>query len=172
MISKYTPEQIAHIKSYWYLCRYSFYILVIAFVVVGLIVLVEGYCPELKKKIEKMEHSTLKCIMIGCLTRVVVTIGSFIAMVSFAIMGMFTEPKQISLLDIRDKVTVVDNKLTIDPLDEEYVYTDSQLSTKEPHVFKVEIDDFFTDKPVQVTDKDGNSFNIPRDEFEKLKEGK
>ena len=59
MISKYTPEQIAHIKSYWYLCRYSFYILIIAFVVVGLIVLVEGYCPELKKKIEKMEHSQM-----------------------------------------------------------------------------------------------------------------
>lgn len=87
-------------------------------------------------------------------------------------MAMFTEPKQISLLDIRDKVTVVDNKLTIDPLDEGYVYTDSQLSTKEPHVFKVEIDDFFTDKPVQVTDKDGNSFDIPRNEFEKLKEVK
>lgn len=168
MISKYTPEQIAHIKSYWYLCRYSFYILIIAFVVVGLIVVVEDYYPELKKK---MEHFTLKCIMIGCLTSAVVTIGSFIVMVSLAIMAIFTEPKQISLLDIRDKVTVVDNKLTIDPLDEEYVYTDSQLSTNEPHVFKVEIDDFFTDKPVQVTDKDGNSFNIPRDEFEKLKEG-
>ena len=82
--------------------------------------------------------------------------------------------EQISLVELKDKIKINDDKMEIEPLSEEYQYSsrDNSLQRTETNTFKIVKVDFYTERPIKLISRNGVTFDMTRDEFEKLKEGK
>ena len=79
-----------------------------------------------------------------------------------------TYNKSVKLTEIKDHITVHDNKLTIKSLPEPYNYNNNKLNSSEPHDFKITKDDFYNDANPKLVDRDGNQYEITAEELNQL----
>lgn len=99
------------------------------------------------------------------------------------------QPQPVSLLEIRDKLVIEKDKLTIQPLGDDYTYGDrlvpksdslfkqtvdenGKLKRDQTNTFKIVVDDFFPEKTPQLVDKDGNTYEISKLDLDKLRNAK
>lgn len=73
-----------------------------------------------------------------------------------------------TLVDIKNQVHINDNKLTIDPLPENYMYNANLLTNDEPHDFQIVKNDFYKDAEIKLIDKNQREYKIPSKDFDDL----
>lgn len=73
-----------------------------------------------------------------------------------------------TLVDIKNQVHINDNKLTIDPLPENYMYNANLLTRDEPHDFQIIKNDFYHDAEIKLIDKNQREYKIPSKDFDEL----
>ena len=76
-------------------------------------------------------------------------------------------PEDISITEIKEHIKIDNNRLTINPLPENYQYKDDVLDRTKPHDFK--IDDFYKETNVKLIDSNNNTYEITHDQLEELK---
>lgn len=77
------------------------------------------------------------------------------------------EPKQISIIDIKDNITIDNNKVIIKPLEQNYKYKDDKFDKTKEQTFKIEYDEFY-DKYF-LTDQYFTRHEISKEEYDMLK---
>ena len=78
---------------------------------------------------------------------------------------MIQEP--IPITENKDHIKIENNRLTIDPLPENYQYQNKTLDKIKPHDFK--IDDVYRESNVKLIDSNNNIYEITHEQLEKLK---
>ena len=78
---------------------------------------------------------------------------------------MFQEPVQIT--EIKEQIKIEGNRLTIDPLPENYQYQNKTLDKIKPHDFK--IDDVYRESNVKLIDSNNNTYEITHKQLKELK---
>ena len=84
--------------------------------------------------------------------------------------------KDVSLTEIKDKITIDNNKLTIDKLPDNFYYKDSSISKNEKQVFEIK-SFLFTDKVLNLVyldedDEPESEYKISAKELKEIKENK
>lgn len=77
-----------------------------------------------------------------------------------------------SIVEIKDKIEIKDNKLTIKELPEGFEYVKSYLNKNEPHDFKVVKDDFYQDSEIKLIDVGNREYKLSAKEFKELQSQK
>ena len=77
------------------------------------------------------------------------------------------EPKQISIIDIKDNITIDNNKVIIKPLEQNYKYKDDKFDKTKEQTFKIEYDEFYN--KYFLTDQYFTRHEISKEEYEMLK---
>ena len=77
------------------------------------------------------------------------------------------EPKQISIIDIKDNITIDNNKVIIKPLERNYKYKDDKFDKTKEQTFKIEYDEFYN--KYFLTDQYFTRHEISKEEYEMLK---
>ena len=90
--------------------------------------------------------------------------------ICYRVEAKHVRPQNVSLLEIKDKIKIEQDKMTIEPLDEDYSYIANNASANKPQVFRIEVDPFYTNKNAKLIDNDGQQFDITRDKLTRLKE--
>ena len=78
--------------------------------------------------------------------------------------------QKIPLTDVQDLIHVENNNITIDPIinkNNHYRYKNNKYNNAEQQKFKIEHDEFFN--TYKLTDKDDNTIEISKEEYEMLK---
>lgn len=78
---------------------------------------------------------------------------------------MIQEP--IPITENKDHIKIENNRLTIDPLPENYQYQNKTLDKIKPHDFK--IDDVYRESNVKLIDSNNNIYEITHEQLEELK---
>lgn len=78
------------------------------------------------------------------------------------------QPKEVSILDIKDQYSINADKIVMKPLKEHYKYTDDKLDKNKEQIFKIEYDEFYG--KYFLTDSNLNRHEISKEEYIKLKE--
>lgn len=73
-----------------------------------------------------------------------------------------------SIVEVKDKIEIKDNKLTIKELPEGYEYAKSYLNKNEPHDFKIVKDKFYQDSEVKLIDLENREYKISAKDFKEL----
>ena len=73
-----------------------------------------------------------------------------------------------TLVDIKNQVHINGNKLTIDPLPENYKYNANLLTRDEPHDFQIVKNDFYQDVKIKLIDKDQREYELSSKDFNEL----
>lgn len=81
---------------------------------------------------------------------------------------MIQEP--VPITEIKDHIKIENNRLTINPLPENYQYQNRTLDETKAHDFK--IDDFYKESNVKLIDINNNTYEITHEQLEELKRGK
>lgn len=76
--------------------------------------------------------------------------------------------KHATLVDIKKQVHINDNKLTIDPLPENYKYNANLLAHDDPHDFQIVKNDFYQDAKIHLIDKDQREYELSSKDFDEL----
>lgn len=71
------------------------------------------------------------------------------------------------LTEIKEQIKIDNNRLTINPLPENYQYQNKTLDKTKPHDFK--IDDFYKESNVKLIDSNNNTYEITHEQLEELK---
>lgn len=79
-------------------------------------------------------------------------------------------PKPAPITEIKEHIKIEGNRLTIDPLPENYYYQNYTLDQTKAHDFK--IDDFYKESNVKLIDSNNNTYEITHEQLEELKRGK
>lgn len=77
------------------------------------------------------------------------------------------EPKQISIIDIKDSITIDNNKVIIKPLEQNYKYKDDKFDKTKEQTFKIEYDEFYNKH--FLTDQYFTRHEISKEEYDMLK---
>ena len=77
------------------------------------------------------------------------------------------EPKQISIIDIKDSITIDNNKVIIKPLEQNYKYKDDKFDKTKEQTFKIEYDEFYN--KYFLTDQYFTRHEISKEEYDMLK---
>lgn len=77
------------------------------------------------------------------------------------------EPKQISIIDIKDNITIDNNKVIIKPLEQNYKYKDDKFDKTKEQTFKIEYDEFYN--KYFLTDQYFTRHEISKEEYDMLK---
>lgn len=80
----------------------------------------------------------------------------------------FAKENPVTLSQLKEYIRVKDDKLTIDPLPDQYHY--KKLNSNESHNFKIIKDEFYRDINPKLVDKNGNRYEITNDELDKLQQ--
>lgn len=80
----------------------------------------------------------------------------------------FEKEVSASIIEIKDKIKIDGDKLTIKPLPDKHNYKNDYLTANESHDFKIVKDTFYSDNDVKLVDKRGKEYYIPKPEFEEL----
>ena len=80
----------------------------------------------------------------------------------------FAKENPVTLSQLKEYIRVKDDKLTIDPLPDQYHY--KILNSNESHDFKIIKDEFYRDINPKLVDKNGNRYEITNDELDKLQQ--
>lgn len=123
------------------------------------------------KKIDKMMGKNVKIPSDLLVTTILLIIGVGGPILISTLIYTFIHPtynKSVKLTEVKDSITIHDNKLTIKSLPEPYHYKNNKLSNSEPHDFKITKDEFYTDANPKLVDRDGNSYEITAEELNQL----
>lgn len=74
----------------------------------------------------------------------------------------------VSIVEVKDKIEIKDNKLTIKELPEGYEYLKAYLNKNEPHDFKIVKDEFYQDSEVKLIDLGNREYKLSAKDFKKL----
>ena len=74
----------------------------------------------------------------------------------------------VSIVEVKDKIEIKDNKLTIKDLPEGYEYVKSYLNKNEPHDFKIVKDDFYQDRDIKLIDNEGTEYKLSAKDFKEI----
>ena len=77
------------------------------------------------------------------------------------------EPKQISIIDIKDNITIDNNKVINKPLEQNYKYKDDKFDKTKEQTFKIEYDEFYN--KYFLTDQYFTRHEISKEEYDMLK---
>ena len=78
---------------------------------------------------------------------------------------MVQEP--VPITEIKEHIKIENNRLTINPLPENYQYQNKTLDKIKPHDFK--IDDVYRESNVKLIDSNNNIYEITHEQLEELK---
>lgn len=123
------------------------------------------------KKVDKMIDKNVKVPSDSLVTTILLIIGVGGPILISTLIYTFIHPtynKSVKLTEIKDHVTIHDNKLTIGSLPEPYHYNNNKLNSSEPHDFKITKDDFYSDANSKLVDRDGNTYEITAEELNQL----
>lgn len=74
----------------------------------------------------------------------------------------------VSIVEVKDKIEIKDNKLTIKDLPEGYEYVKSYLNKNEPHDFKIVKDEFYQDSEVKLIDVEERKYKLSAKDFKEI----
>lgn len=73
----------------------------------------------------------------------------------------------VPITEIKDHIKIEGNRLTINPLPENYQYQNKTMNKTKPHDFK--IDDVYKEANVKLIDIDNNTYEITHEQLEELR---
>ena len=136
-----------------------------------LIIIHSTYTWLTNKKIDKLMDKNIKIPSDSLVTAILLIIGIGGPILISALIYTFIHPtynKSVKLTEIKEQITVHDNKLTIKSLPESYHYSNNKLNNSETHDFKITKDDFYSDANPKLIDRDGNTYEITTEELNQL----
>ena len=74
----------------------------------------------------------------------------------------------VSIIEVKDRIVIKDNKLTINELPENYLYVKKYLDKNIPHDFKIIKDDFYQDRDIELIDNEGTEYKLSAKDFKEL----
>ena len=80
----------------------------------------------------------------------------------------FSYKNNVSLLEIKDRIKIENDRLTIDSLPNNYYYKNKKLTPHELHDFKIIKENFYRDVPVKLIDSTEKEYTISKSELDKL----
>ena len=129
----------------------------------ALLMLVLGFVLLVTYNISKKNVAFI--IIIGAL------IFNFGRLIYYDVKASDYKPQPIDLTTLKDSIIVDGNHLTIKQLPPEYRYIDEGLRYDGDHNFKIEVDEIYTERPVQLIDTNGGRHEMTREQYEILKRG-
>ena len=123
------------------------------------------------KKIDKMIDKNVKIPSESLVEAILIIIGVGGPILISMLIYTYIHPtynKSVKLTEIKDHITIHDNKLTIGSLPEPYHYNNNKLNSSEPHDFKITKDEFYSDANPKLVDRDGNTYEITTGELNQL----
>ena len=78
----------------------------------------------------------------------------------------------VSIVEIKDKIEIKDDKLTINELPEDYNYVKEYLHKNEAHDFKIKKDEFYQDSEVELIDIKDRKYKLSAKDFKELESQK
>lgn len=136
-----------------------------------LIIIHSTYTWLTNKKIDKLMDKNIKIPSDSLVTTILLIIGVGGPILISMLIYTYIHPtynKSVKLTEIKDHITIHDNKLTIKSLPEPYDYNNNKLNSSEPHDFKITKDDFYSDANPKLVDRDGNTYEITTEELNQL----
>ena len=136
-----------------------------------LIIIHSTYTWLTNKKIDKLMDKNIKIPSDPLVTTTLLIIGIGGPILISMLIYTYIHPtynKSVKLTEIKDHITVHDDKLTIKSLPEPYRYNNNKLNSSEPHDFKITKDDFYSDANPKLVDRDGNQYEITAEELNQL----
>lgn len=136
-----------------------------------LIIIHSTYTWLTNKKIDKLMDKNIKIPSDSLVTTILLIIGIGGPILISMLIYTYIHPtynKSVKLTEIKDHITVHDNKLTIKSLPEPYNYNNNKLNSSEPHDFKITKDDFYSDANPKLVDRDDNQYEITAEELNQL----
>ena len=138
---------------------------------VVLIIIHSTYTWLTNKKIDKLMDKNIKIPSDSLVTTILLIIGIGGPILISMLIYTYIQPtynKSVQITEIKEQITIHDNKLTIKSLPESYRYNNNKLNSSEPHDFKITKDNFYNDANPKLVDKDGNQYEITNDELNQL----
>lgn len=74
----------------------------------------------------------------------------------------------VSVVEVKERILIKDNKLTINELPENYLYVKKYLDKNIPHDFKIVKDDFYQDRDIKLIDNEGTEYKLSAKDFKEL----
>ena len=74
----------------------------------------------------------------------------------------------VSIVEVRGRIEIKDNKLTIKELPENYLYVKKYLDKNIPHDFKIVKDDFYQDRDIKLIDNEGTEYKLSAKDFKEI----
>lgn len=75
--------------------------------------------------------------------------------------------REVNLTEIKDHIKINENKLTIEPLPENYEYIKSNLDKDKPHIFKIY--ESAEEYNIKLIDSNNNKYEITPEQLDELK---
>lgn len=136
-----------------------------------LIIIHSTYTWLTNKKIDKLMDKNIKIPSDPLVTTILFIIGIGGPILISILIYTYIHPtynKSVQITEIKDHITIHDNKLTIKSLPEPYHYNNNKLNSSEPHDFKITKDDFYSDANPKLVDRDENTYEITVEELNQL----
>ena len=112
--------------------------------------------------------SILTCIISGLLFLVfIISLASILIFKINSQPGKTMVQEPVPINEIKDHIKIENNRLTINPLPENYQYQNKTLDKIKPHDFK--IDDVYRESNVKLIDSNNNIYEITQEQLEELK---
>lgn len=136
-----------------------------------LIIIHSTYTWLTNKKIDKLMDKNIKIPSDSLVTTILLIIGIGGPILISMLIYTYIHPtynKSVKLTEVKDSITIHDNKLTIKSLPEPYRYSNNKLNNSDPHDFKIIKDDFYSDANPKLIDRDSNQYEITTEELNQL----
>lgn len=109
----------------------------------------------------------------ACMISALLFLGFIISLAWILIFKINSQPgktmvqEPVPITEIKEHIKIQNNRLTINPLPENYQYQNKTLDKIKPHDFK--IDDIYRESNVKLIDSNNNIYEITHEQLEELK---
>lgn len=109
----------------------------------------------------------------ACMISALLFLGFIISLAWILIFKINSQPgktivqEPVPITEIKDHIKIEGNRLTINPLPENYQYQNKTMNKTKPHDFK--IDDVYREFNVKLIDSNNNIYEITHEQLEELK---
>lgn len=109
----------------------------------------------------------------ACMISALLFLGFIISLAWILIFKINSQPgktmvqEPVPITEIKEHIKIQNNRLTINPLPENYQYQNKTLDKIKPHDFK--IDDVYRESNVKLIDSNNNIYEITHEQLEELK---
>lgn len=111
--------------------------------------------------------------VLTCIISALLFLGFIISLAWILIFKINSQPgktivqEHVPITEIKDHIEIENNRLTINPLPENYQYQNKTMNKTKPHDFK--IDDVYKEANVKLIDIDNNTYEITHEQLEELR---